>query len=56
MIEKKPLVSEQQRRHLVEKMWLNFYNDHLLKEGIISQSQHKKMQVLISNRKPAALS
>jgi hypothetical protein len=56
MIEKKLLVSEQQRRHLIEKMWLNFYNDHLLKEGIITQSQHKKMQILISNRKPSALS
>ena len=56
MIEKKLPISEQQRRHLIEKMWLNFYNDHLLKEGIITDAQHKKMQAMIISRKPSALS
>ncbi len=56
MAEKKTVVSEQQRQHLVEKMWLNFYNDHLLKEGIITEAQHRKMQTMIVSRKPSALS
>ena len=56
MTEKKTVVTEQQRQYLVEKMWLNFYNDHLLKEGIITEAQHRKMQTMIGNRKPYALS
>lgn len=56
MSEKKTVVSEQQRRCLVERMWLNFYNDHLLKEGIITETQHRKMQTMILNKKPSALS
>lgn len=56
MTEKKTVVSEQQRRCLVEKMWLNFYNDHLLKEGIITEAQHRKMQAMILSRKPSTLS
>lgn len=56
MTDKNTLVNQQQRRYLVEKMWLNFYNDHLLKEGIITEAQHKKMQAMIISRKPSALS
>ena len=56
MFDKKTVLSEQQRRYLVEKMWLNFYNDHLLKEGIITETQHRKMQAMISSRTLAALS
>lgn len=56
MTDKNMLVSQQQRRHLVEKMWLTFYNDHLLKEGIITEAQYKKMQAMIISRKPTMLS
>ena len=56
-MDKKYTTSNEQQRHwIVEKMWLNFYNDHLLEQGIITESQHKKMQTIISSRKPSALS
>ena len=44
--------NEEYRRYLVEKMWLNYYNNHLLKEGIITVDQHKKMEVQILCRRP----
>ena len=56
MTEKNTMSNAQRRHWIVEKMWLNFYNNYLLEQGIITESQHKKMQTIISSRKPSALS
>ena len=44
--------NEARRRNVVEKMWLNYYNNELLAQGLISESMHRKMKVEISMRKP----
>ena len=33
-------------------MWLNYYNNELLAQGLISESMHRKMKLDISMRKP----
>lgn len=48
------LSDEQQRQAVVEKMWLNYYNNTLLEKGLITQQQHRKMQTIISARKPTS--
>ena len=45
---------EAQRRNVVEKTWLNHYNQILLEKGLITEAQYRKMKVRISSRKPAA--
>ena len=44
--------NEALRRNVVEKMWLNYYNNELLAQGLISESMHRKMKLEISMRKP----
>ena len=44
--------NEARRRNVVEKMWLNYYNNELLAQGLISESMHRKMKLEISMRKP----
>lgn len=44
--------NEALRRNVVEKMWLNYYNNELLSRGLITESMHRKMKVEISTRKP----
>lgn len=55
MEQKQNLSDEQKRRNVVEKMWLNYFNNGLLEKGIISPEQHRKMKVYISTRKPSAM-
>lgn len=44
--------SEAKRRAVVERMWLNFFNNGLLEQGIITPEQHRKMKLQIATRKP----
>jgi len=47
----KPTLNEQLRRAVVEKMYLNYFNNSLLEQGIITPEQHRKMQIQIATRK-----
>jgi len=55
MEQKQALTNEQQRRNVVEKMWLNYFNNGLLEKGMITPDQHRRMKVYISTRKPSAM-
>lgn len=44
-------VNEAKRRAVVEKLWLNHYNNTLLEKGLITQDQHHKMRIYIATRK-----
>ena len=37
--------NEALRRNVVEKMWLNYFNNELLAQGLITESIHHKMKV-----------
>ena len=49
------ITNEQARRNVVEQMWLNYFNNTLLEQGIITAEQHRKMCVRIATRKPAGV-
>ena len=53
MAQQQNLSNEQRRKSVVEKMWLNYYNNSLLEKGMITQDQHRRMQVQINSRKPS---
>ena len=43
--------NEALRQNVVEKMWLNYFNNTLLEQGLITESMHRKMKLDISTRK-----
>ena len=55
MAEKHKMTDEERRRSVVEKMWLNYFNDGLLKQGMITEAEHRKMKLYITTRKPSAM-
>lgn len=48
----KESLNEQMRRAVVEKMYLNYFNNSLLEQGVITPEQHRKMKLQIASRKP----
>ena len=52
MTDREDVRNEAQRRNVVEKMWLNYFNNELLAQGLITESIHHKMKVDISTRRP----
>ena len=48
-------INEAKRRAVIEKMWLNYFNDGLLKQGMITEAEHRKMKLYITTRKPSPL-
>ena len=51
-MDRKLSLNEQLRRAALEKMWLNYFNNGLLEQGLITPEQHRKMKVQIATRKP----
>lgn len=42
---------EAKLRRTKEQLWLNYYNETLYKEGVLSQDEYRKMQKLIVRRR-----
>ena len=55
MAENHKMTDEERRRSVVEKMWLNYFNNGLLEKGMITPEQHRKMKLYITTRKPSAM-
>lgn len=47
--------NEVKKRYVIERMWLNYFNDSLLEKGLITESQYRKMKIQINSRKASAL-
>ena len=45
-------LAELQKQAVVEKMWLNYYNNTLRDMKIINLEQHRKMKIQINSRRP----
>ena len=45
--------NEQCRREMVEKLWLNYFNDSLFQQGIITEAERNRIKNKIENRKPS---
>lgn len=46
-------MSAQQRKSVIERLWLIYYNDTLLKQGLITEDEHRRMRTKIYERKPS---
>lgn len=43
--------NEQRKKSLAEQMWLHYYNNTLLKEGLINERDYRRMKNSINTRK-----
>lgn len=50
--ENRKSLAELQKQAVVEKMWLNYYNNTLRDMKIINLEQHRKMKIQINSRRP----
>ena len=45
--------NEQRRREMAEKLWLNYFNDSLFQQSIITEAERNRIKNKIENRKPS---
>ena len=43
-------MSEGKRRAVIEQLWLTYYNDTLLAKGMITETQHSRLRLMIRRR------
>ena len=46
----KTLSNEEQRKQMAEHIWLTYYNDYLLQQGIITEDVRNRMKIKIDLR------
>lgn len=47
---KKADMTDQKRQHVIEQLWLTYYNDTLYAKGVITETERNRMRVKIKNR------
>ena len=55
MAENKKLVSEQNKKSVVEQLWLHYYNQTLHDKGMISDHDYSRMKAKINSRKASSM-
>ena len=51
--EKNQLTNEQRRKEMAEKLWLNYFNDTLFQQSIITEAERNRLKSKINSRKPS---
>lgn len=49
-MERKQTLNQQILQADMERLWLNYFNNHLLKEGLLTPEEHRKLQMRIVQR------
>lgn len=52
MAEQKQTVTEQQKRSVIDQLWLHYYNQILHDKNMISDRDYSRMKAKINSRKP----
>lgn len=52
---KRVVSNEVQKQAVWEELWLNYYNDTLLKKGLITEQEHRMMKLKINAKTEAKL-
>ena len=47
-------MSESEKRNIMEKLWLIYFNDTAYAKGVITESERNRMRLYIENRKPSS--
>ena len=54
MPETKKNWTEAEKQNVIDKLWLNYFNDTLFDKGLISEDDRNRMRNRINQRKPQA--
>ena len=54
MPETKKNWTETEKQNVIDKLWLNYFNDTLFDKGLISEDDRNRMRNRINQRKPQA--
>ena len=54
MPETKKNWTEAEKQNVIDKLWLNYFNDTLFDKGLISEDDRNRMRNRINQRKPHA--
>lgn len=54
MAEQKQAVTEQQKKIVIDQLWLHYYNQILHDNGMISDRDYSRMKAKINSRKPTS--
>ena len=54
MPETKKNWTEAEKQNVIDKLWLNYFNDTLFDKGLISEDDRNRMRIRINQRKPQA--
>ena len=54
MSETKKNWTEAEKQNVIDKLWLNYFNDTLFDKGLISEDDRNRMRNRINQRKPQA--
>ena len=53
-VAEKAMTNEQQKKAMVEKLWLNYFNQTLYEKGYLTEAQRNRLKNRIDSRKPSA--
>lgn len=53
MAERREASKEQQKKYLAEQTWLNYFNESLYKQGVITEAERNRIKNMISCRRPS---
>lgn len=54
MPETKKNWTEVEKQNVIDKLWLNYFNDTLFDKDLISEDDRNRMRIRINQRKPQA--
>ena len=47
---------EKKQREMAEQIWLNYFNESLYKQGVITEAERNRLKNMISCRRPSPTS
>jgi len=45
---------QEQKKRMVEKLWLNYFNQILYQKGFLTEGQRNRLKLIIDSREPSA--
>ena len=55
MAENRKPVTEQQKKSIIEQLWLHYYNQTLRDKGMISEHDYTRMKAKINSRRASSM-
>jgi hypothetical protein len=54
--ERREVTNAQRKKDFAEQIWLNYFNESLYRQGMITEAERNRMKNMISCRRPSSAS